>query len=47
MELSGEIITGWKLIGDKYYYMDNSGAMLSNTTTPDGYIVNENGEWVQ
>ena len=22
------------------YYFDNSGYMLSNTTTPDGYVVN-------
>ena len=25
------------------YYFDNSGYMLSNTTTPDGYVVNGDG----
>lgn len=28
------------------YYFDNNGWMLSNTKTPDGYNVNENGAWV-
>lgn len=44
---TGEMVVGWKWIGDKCYYMDAMGAMLSNTKTPDGYIVNEKGEWVQ
>lgn len=29
------------------YYFDNAGWMLANTTTPDGYSVNENGAWVE
>ena len=28
------------------YYFDADGKMLVSTTTPDGYKVNENGEWV-
>ena len=28
------------------YYFDADGKMLTSTTTPDGYKVNENGEWV-
>lgn len=28
------------------YYFDNSGWMLSNTKTPDGYDVNTDGAWV-
>lgn len=28
------------------YYFDGNGWMLSNTTTPDGYRVNENGAWI-
>lgn len=47
MEPSGEMVTGWKWILDKCYYLDSTGAMLANTTTPDGYTVNENGEWIQ
>ncbi|WP_024344819.1 hypothetical protein [Lacrimispora indolis] len=28
------------------YYFDTNGYMLFNTTTPDGYEVNSNGNWV-
>ena len=28
------------------YYFDGNGWMLSSTTTPDGYRVNENGAWI-
>ena len=28
------------------YYLGDSGAMLTNTTTPDGYVVDENGAWI-
>ena len=45
--------TGWHVIdgnGDgiaEWYYFDNEGWLLTSTTTPDGYTVNENGAWVQ
>lgn len=42
----GSFAAGWNWIGGKCYYFDASGNMLSNTTTPDGYQVNENGEWI-
>lgn len=29
------------------YYFDENGYMLANTTTPDGYIVNADGAWVE
>ena len=29
------------------YYFDEDGWMLTDTTTPDGYYVNENGMWMQ
>ena len=29
------------------YYLGSSGAMLVNTTTPDGYKVDENGKWIE
>lgn len=29
------------------YYFDNSGYMLANTKTPDGYSVNGSGAWVE
>ena len=28
------------------YYLGGSGAMLKNTTTPDGYRVDQNGKWI-
>ena len=44
---SGKMVTGWNLINGKYYYFDASGAMLANTTTPDGYKVDASGAWVK
>ena len=29
------------------YYVGTDGAMLVNTTTPDGYKVDENGKWIE
>ena len=29
------------------YYVGSNGAMLVNTTTPDGYKVDENGKWIK
>lgn len=43
---------GWQWIDSnndgiaECYYFDKDGYMLSNTTTPDGYIVNADGAWV-
>ena len=34
-------------VAGKWYYAYSSGALAINTTTPDGYRVNANGEWVQ
>lgn len=38
---------GWyQDIDGKWYYMDDdTGYMLKNTCTPDGYVVNESGVW--
>lgn len=30
-----------------YYYFNNAGYMLADTTTPDGYYVNSSGAWIQ
>ena len=43
---SGAMETGWFMISDKWYYANESGALAINTTTPDGYVVNTDGEWI-
>ena len=34
-----------KGIDGKYYYFNMGAVMAVNTTTPDGYYVDENGAW--
>lgn len=46
LQESGVMKTGWMKVSDKWYYAYNSGELAINTTTPDGYRVNYNGEWV-
>ena len=46
----GRMVTGWQLIDGKWYYFNEisdgkRGALLKNTITPDGYVVDENGVW--
>ena len=43
---SGAMQTGWMKVSGKWYYAYDSGALAINTTTPDGYRVDYNGEWV-
>ncbi len=49
----GHMYTGWHEIDGKWYYFNTAsdkgtlGAMLSDTTTPDGYKVDKNGAWIQ
>ncbi len=42
----GAMKTGWMKVSGKWYYAYSSGALAINTTTPDGYRVNANGEWI-
>lgn len=44
---SGDMQTGWFAVSGKWYYAYSSGALAVNTTTPDGYHVNYNGEWIK
>ena len=46
LDKSGAMKTGWFIVSGKWYYAYSSGALAINTTTPDGYRVNTNGEWV-
>ena len=44
---SGSMQTGWFAVSGKWYYAYSSGALAVNTTTPDGYHINYNGEWIK
>lgn len=46
LDSAGAMKTGWFTVSGKWYYAYSSGALAMNTTTPDGYTVNGNGEWV-
>ena len=46
LDSAGAMKTGWFTVSGKWYYAYSSGALAVNTTTPDGYTVNTNGEWV-
>ena len=48
MHDDGHMNTGWLRTENthKWYFFDNSGAMWYNATTPDGYYVNNDGEYV-
>lgn len=48
----GRMYIGWNQIGKNWYYFrvtagGPKGSLVVNGTTPDGYKVNENGEWVK
>jgi len=47
----GQMLTGWQNIEGAWYYFNTvsdgtKGKLLINTVTPDGYIVNEKGQWI-
>ena len=45
---SGSLKTGWEFINGKWYYLSSpNGDLLVNTTTPDNFRVNENGERIE
>ena len=41
------MVTGWVQWNNVWYYCCDSGEMLTNTRTPDGYYVDGNGAWIQ
>ena len=42
---SGNYVTGWQWINGRNYCFSDDGILYTSTITPDGYTVNENGEW--
>ncbi len=44
----GRMATGWKSIDGKWYFFEKEqGDMLRGVKTPDGFMVDENGVWVE
>ena len=49
----GEMYVGWHMIGEQWYYFSVGndgrpyGSLYISETTPDGYHVNHNGEWIR
>jgi glucan-binding YG repeat protein len=53
--IDGSMVEGWEKVGYKWYYLTPKsttpvaghpeGSMYINETTPDGYVVDENGGW--
>lgn len=46
LDNSGAMQTGWIKENEKWYYMGADGACFINTITPDGYMVDANGVWI-
>ena len=38
--------SAWLKYNGLWYYFGSDGKMLTNTTTPDGYVLNSDGVWV-
>lgn len=47
MNQDGSMAVGWVNVDNKWYYLTGTGACLLNTTTPDGYRVDEKGAWME
>ncbi|MBR4315295.1 MAG: hypothetical protein IKP66_10340 [Lachnospiraceae bacterium] len=43
----GMMVFGWYQVQSKWYYFLSDGTLLTNATTPDGFIVGTDGAWVQ
>ena len=42
----GRMARGWEKIGDKYYYFNTDGLLVTNSVTPDGYKLDATGAWI-
>ena len=46
LDSSGTMQTGWVKENGKWYYLAADGVCFINTITPDGYMVDANGAWI-
>lgn len=44
---SGLMQTGWVHTSTGWYYLSSNGSMLANTTTPDGWVVDDSGACIR
>lgn len=44
---NGAMPTGWCQIGGNWYYFNPDNTLVKNTTTSDGYTVDDTGKWIQ
>ena len=44
-DLNGTRASGWRYIGNVWYYFNGDSIMVTNQTTPDGFYVGEDGVW--
>ena len=47
-ETFGDMKTGWIKVGENWYYLNSSGAMVTGSQTIDGKVYNfaSSGEWI-
>lgn len=45
--ISEKLKNQWVIDNGRYFYLNENGNMLANTTTPDGYVVGSDGAWIQ
>ena len=41
------LVSKWQWIDGYCYLFDAEGKMYANTTTPDGFVVNADGQWME
>ena len=44
---NGAMASGWCQIGGNWYYFNPDNTLVKNTTTSDGYTVDDTGKWIQ
>lgn len=45
--VGGDMITGWLLWNEHWYYLKPDVIMAADEMTPDGYKIGPDGTWIQ